>query len=100
MKVLSTRRKGAAVYRRIEDGGLRYTTVEVPLEILTALNLARVEKRLEAWERGQARRQRTAEAAQRVLGGEKIAAVAHDLEVSHQSLYALRARVAPKKTSP
>lgn len=100
MKVLSTRRKGAAVYRRIEDGGLRYTTVEVPLEILTALNLARVEKRLEAWERGRERRQRTAEAAQRVLKGEKIAAIAHDLDVSHQALYALRARLASKKTDP
>lgn len=98
MKVLSTRRRGAAVYRRIEDGDERYTTIEVPVAVLTSLNMARIEKRLEMWERGRERRQKTARIAAAALRGEKATAIAHQEGVTHQAVYALRSRLAAKKT--
>ena len=94
MKCLETRTRADGLKRRryARQGLPNLTTLEVPLSVLKALGMSRVEQALETHRRGEQARARAAVVRAAVLAsaGVKAAAVAHELGVTEARVRQIR----------
>lgn len=86
--VLETRKTpDGMIRRRYERDGLpRLTTYEVPASVIRAIGRKRVAEQMEAWQRGEKQRVRTAGIDRLVMDGVKPAAIAHEFGVTEQAV--------------
>lgn len=91
-QVIETRQLPNGLYRRRREtlDGRRYTTVEVPLTVLRAIGMPRVDAAIETWQRGEARRARALLIRQRVREGVKPTAIADEFGITEQRVRQVR----------
>jgi hypothetical protein len=92
VKVLETRRPEPGVTRRryLLDDGRRMSTIELPVSVLSVFGKPKLRAAIEAWQRGEARRERAVVLRQRVLEGVKPTAIAHELGVTEARVRQVR----------
>lgn len=99
-RVLETRTVARDVKRRRYErkDGSRFTTVEVPLTVLTGIGMRRVQEAIQRYERGEAKRAtaraRLARAESLLRDGVKPTAIAHELGVSDARVRQIRKAMA------
>lgn len=83
-KCLETRlRPDGLKRRRYEVDGVRFSTVEIPVTLLSqVLNYSRLNEALAGWHREMARKKRKVIAKRMLEQGEKFIVVAHELGIS------------------
>ena len=78
------------------DDGVRFTTIEVPLQVWTHLNkMGRGSNRAAQWERARAREAVRKQALQHLAAGWKAIASAHELGVPVRTVQRWRKAAAP-----
>lgn len=86
MRCLETRRTPIALKRRryVLEDGRHLTTYELPATVVDGIGAARVREAMEAWQRGELRRQRAQEVRQFVANHSKWkpTALAHHLGIT------------------
>lgn len=93
MKCLETRTRDGMRWRRYRtDDGRTVTTYEVPTAVMSHFGKGNLAGLIAAYQRGEARRQRTQRMRQLILEGVKPLAIAHELGVTEQAV-----RMARKK---
>lgn len=92
IRVRETRtREDGLRYRRYDDGGVTFWTVELPLPVFTsAIRKDRLEKRFRSWLKNHQRKKVKAEAERRLRTGEKPLAIAHDLGLDSRTVHKYR----------
>lgn len=86
--------------RRYEDeSGRRWTTLELPIEVLRSVGMGRLHECSRAHQRGVEQRERARQLREEVArrDGWKVAAIAHDLGVTEMRVRQIRAEMAVMK---
>jgi hypothetical protein len=94
-KIIETRTRHGLKYRRYEQAGERYTTVEIPLSVAKSIGIKRLQEAHATWQRGQEKRERSEHLRNAIierLPG-KPTAIAHELGCSEAYVRLVRQQV-------